>query len=110
MSIVEKFETMEYGPALEDPKEALQWLDGHKRRFGVFINGEFREPASKKYEFTTDPSTGDPICEVALAAPEDVHAAVAAAKAASPGWKGLSGHERARYLYATPQHLPQNHP
>jgi len=39
MSIVEKFMTMEYGPAPEDPREALRWLDVtaafwtfHKRR------------------------------------------------------------------------------
>jgi len=108
MSIVEKFETMEYGPALEDPKEALAWLDRHKRRFGVFIDGHFREPLSKKYEATTDPSTGEPICEVALASPEDIHAAVAAAKAASPGWKGLSGHQRARYLYAIARHVQKH--
>jgi aldehyde dehydrogenase (NAD+) len=39
MSIAEKFLTMEYGPAPEDPKEAQAWLDRHGYRFGHFING-----------------------------------------------------------------------
>ena len=33
MSIAEKFYTMEYGAAPEDPKEAVQWLERHHRRF-----------------------------------------------------------------------------
>ena len=39
MSIAEKFASMEYGPAPEDPKEAATWLDRHNRRFGLFIDG-----------------------------------------------------------------------
>ena len=39
MSIAEKFVSMEYGPAPEDPKEILTWLDRHGRRFAHFING-----------------------------------------------------------------------
>src|SRR6266436_4679663 len=42
MSIVEKFMTMEYGPAPEDPREALAWLDRHGRRFGHFIHGAWQ--------------------------------------------------------------------
>ena len=45
MSIAEKFLTMEYGPAPEDSKDAVTWLDGHKRSFGHFIGGEWRKPA-----------------------------------------------------------------
>ncbi len=44
MSVIEKFTTMEYGPAPEDPKESLLWLDRHQRRFGHFINGKFPAP------------------------------------------------------------------
>ncbi len=29
MSIAEKFVAMEYGPAPEDPKDAIAWLDAH---------------------------------------------------------------------------------
>src|SRR5262249_5691233 len=47
-SVVEKFRTMEYGPAPEDPKESLAWLDGHNRRFGHFIGGARPPPSGRK--------------------------------------------------------------
>ncbi len=65
MSIVEKFYTMEYGTAPEDPKDAFAWLDRHHRRFNLFIGGEWVAPASGEYTTTSDPSTGDPLAEVA---------------------------------------------
>ncbi len=100
MSIAEKFYTMEYGAAPEDPKEANQWLERHHRRFEEFIGGAWVAPASGEYQTTSDPSTGDAIAEVAKGNTDDVEAAVAAARKALPAWQALSGHERARYLYA----------
>ena len=99
-SIAEKFYTMEYGVAPEDPKEANQWLERHHRRFNEFIGGAFVPPISGQYMTTSDPSTGDILAEVALGNIDDVNAAVAAARKALPAWQALSGHERARYLYA----------
>jgi aldehyde dehydrogenase (NAD+) len=49
---------------------------------------------------TSDPSTGDVLAEVSLGNKDDVEAAVSAARKALPAWQALSGHERARYLYA----------
>ncbi len=100
MSIAEKFVTMEYGPAPEDPKEALTWLDRHERRFGHFINGAFRPPAEGGYFETADPSIGETLARVAQGAAKDVDAAVRAARAALPAWLALTSHARARYLYA----------
>ena len=100
MSIAEKFYTMEYGTAPEDAKEAVQWLERHHRRFEEFIGGAWVKPASGEYQITSDPSSGDTLAEVAKGNAEDVEAAVAAARKALPGWQALSGHERARYLYA----------
>jgi len=100
MRVVEKFRTMEYGPAPEEPRESLEWLDKHKRRFGHFIGGTWQAPADGKYFETTDPSTGEKIADVAQGSAADVDAAVKAARAASKGWQALSGHERARFLYA----------
>jgi aldehyde dehydrogenase (NAD+) len=108
MSIVEKFYSMEYGVAPEDPKEAVQWLERHHRRFNEFIGGAWVPPASGQYMPTSDPSTGDTIAEVALGNTSDVEAAVAAARKAQPAWQALSGHERARYLYALAR-LVQKH-
>ncbi len=99
-SIAEKFYSMEYGAAPEDPKEANQWLERHHRRFNEFIGGVWVAPASGAYTTTSDPSTGDTIAEIALGNKSDVDTAVAAARKALPAWQALSGHERARYLYA----------
>ena len=100
MSVLEKFRTMEYGPAPEDPKESLLWLDRHKRRFGHFIGGSWRAPAEAKYFDTSDPSTGERTAEVAQGSGADLDAAVKAARAALKGWQAFTGHERARFLYA----------
>src|SRR5258708_34912363 len=82
MSIVEKFMTMEYGPAPEDPCEALAWLDRHGRRFGHFINGAWQAPAAGTYFDTTDPSTGEKLATVAQGSAADVDSAVQAARRA----------------------------
>jgi aldehyde dehydrogenase (NAD+) len=100
MSVIEKFGTMEYGPAPEDPKESLLWLDRYQRRFGHFINGAWQAPADGKYFETTDPSTGEKIAEVAQGSAADVDAAVKAARAALSAWQALTPHVRARFLYA----------
>lgn len=100
MSIAEKFYSMEYGTAPEDPKEAVQWLERHHRRFDALIGGAWVKPAGGEYVETIDPSSGDSLAEVAVANPADVDAAVSAARKALPAWQALSGHERARYLYA----------
>jgi len=100
MSVIEKFRTMEYGPAPEDPKESLLWLDRYQRRFGHFINGKFQLPVEGKYFETTDPSSNEKIADVAQGSAADVDAAVKAARAALRGWQKLSGNERARFLYA----------
>jgi aldehyde dehydrogenase (NAD+) len=100
MSIAEKFVAMEYGPAPEDAKEALNWLDQHGRRFGHFINGTWIGPSAGKYFDTVDPSTGEMLASVAQGSAADVDAAIKAARAALPQWQSLTPHARARYLYA----------
>ena len=91
---------MEYGPAPEDPKESLLWLDHHNRKFGHFIDGAWRVPAEGKYFETADPSAGTPLAEVAQGSAADIDAAVIAARKALPAWQKLTPHARARYLYA----------
>jgi aldehyde dehydrogenase (NAD+) len=98
--IVEEFYAMDYGPAPEDPKEVERWLDAHKRTFDLYIGGEWKKPASGEYFATNNPADGEKIADVAQADAADVDAAVKAARKALPGWQALSGHQRARYLYA----------
>jgi len=100
MSVIEKFGTMEYGPAQEDAKESLLWLQTHKQQFGHFIGGAWHAPAEGKYFATTDPSTGEKLADVAQGSTADIDAAVKAARAALLGWQKLSPHHRAKYLYA----------
>jgi aldehyde dehydrogenase (NAD+) len=100
MSVIEKFTTMEYGPAPEDPKESLHWLDRHKRRFEHFIGGSWKAPLEGRYFDTVDPSNGEKIADVAQGSAEDIEAAVKAARGALKSWQSLSPNARAKYLYA----------
>ena len=108
MSIAEKFIAMDYGPAPEDAKEALTWLEQHKRRFGNFINGSWLEPASGEYFDTVDPSNGEKLASVAQGSSADIDAAVTAARAAFPQWQSLTPHMRARYLYAIARQIQKH--
>jgi aldehyde dehydrogenase (NAD+) len=108
MSITEKFVTMEYGPAPEDPKDAVSWLERHGRKFGLFIDGSWQAPAAGEYFDTIDPSNGEKLAAVAQGNAADVDAAVRAARSASPKWRALTPHARARYLYALAR-LVQKH-
>ena len=92
------FETMEYGPAPESRAEAVQWLDQHGRTFGHYIGGEWTRPAAG-FD-VMDPGAGEVLARVSQGTSRDVDAAVQAAGQALPAWKGASGHERARFLYA----------
>ena len=100
MSIAQKFVTMEYGLAPEDPKEANAWLDRQQRRFGHFIGGSWQQPTSGEYFETVDPSNDEKLATVAQGSAADIDAAVRAGRAALPEWQALTPHSRARYLYA----------
>ncbi len=108
MSIAEKFVSMEYGPAPEDSKEAVAWLERHGRRFGLFIDGAWQAPATGEYFDTLDPSNGEKLAGIAQSGAADVDAAVRAARGAAPKWQALTPHVRARYLYALAR-LVQKH-
>jgi aldehyde dehydrogenase (NAD+) len=100
MAIPEILRSMEYGPAPEAADPALRWLEDHEGRFGLFINGHWSSPEDGELFEVVNPAMGRPIASVAQASPADVDSAVRAARAAFPMWSGLSGHARARYLYA----------
>jgi aldehyde dehydrogenase (NAD+) len=105
-SVVEKFHSMEYGPALEDAGEVYRWLDGHGRAFGHYIDGAFTAVDSATLGArlrpfaVSNPATGELLATVGAGGAAEVDRAVKAARAALPGWQGLGGHVRARYLYA----------
>ena len=98
MTVSEIFESMDYGPAPESDAEARAWIKQAGPRFGHFINGAFTD-AGKTFD-SVNPATGEKLAQISQARQKDVDAAVAAARKAQPKWEGLSGHGRARYLYA----------
>lgn len=108
MSIAEKFVSMEYGPAPEDPKETISWLERHNRRFEHFVSGGWKAPEHGEYFDTCDPSNGEKLACVAQGSAADIDEAVKAARAASGKWRELTPHVRARYLYALAR-LVQKH-
>ena len=73
---------------------------GFKSRYGLFIQGEFRTPISKKYFPSINPATGETLSQIAEAGPKDVEYAVSTAQAAwKKTWSKLSGQERGKYLF-----------
>jgi hypothetical protein len=65
-----------------------------------FIDGNFVEPASGSYFDDVDPAVGAPYAQVPDGDAVDVDRAVAAAKAAFPGWSQTPAAERSRVLLA----------
>ncbi|WP_132460504.1 aldehyde dehydrogenase family protein [Rhodovulum marinum] len=98
MTVSDLMDSMEYGPATESAAEALAWLVDRGDRFGHFIAGQFTEPGDG-FE-AKNPATGEVLATLTQATPAEVDAAVDAARKAQPKWTGLSGHARARALYA----------
>jgi aldehyde dehydrogenase (NAD+) len=98
-------QSMDYGPAPEGNEHVLAWLEGHKDGFGHFIDGKFADSLAGKSFEVTNPADGKLLARVAHGTAEDVDRAVAAATRAFKGWSKLSGHERAKYLYAIARHI-----
>ncbi len=97
---------MEYGPAPENADIAHDWLDGHNRKFGHFINGAFTR--SGKSFASINPASEEKLADLSNGTRADVDRAVKAARQALDGWKALSGFERAKYLYAIARLIQKN--
>jgi aldehyde dehydrogenase (NAD+) len=69
---------------------------GHLDR--IFIDGEWVLPAGQDRASVVDPSTEEPVAEIALGSAQDVDAAVAAARRAFATWAVSSAHSRAALL------------
>ncbi|MBL4826526.1 MAG: aldehyde dehydrogenase family protein [Spongiibacteraceae bacterium] len=100
MSVTDVFNTMSYGPSPQAGDNVDSWLEQHKKGFQLFIKGQWRSPVKEKYFNSVNPATGQVLAKVSQAGKEDIDAAVQAARCAQPEWEKLSGHHRARYLYA----------
>jgi acyl-CoA reductase-like NAD-dependent aldehyde dehydrogenase len=76
-----------------------------KTSYENFIGGEWVKPIKGDYAEDLAPATGQPIAAYARSTSEDVDAAVAAARAAFPGWAATSTTDRAAVLIAIADHL-----
>ncbi len=92
---------LEYAPA---PERLRPQIDAS---YGLFINGEFVEPASNASFVSTNPATGRKLAEVAQGDERDVDRAVQAAKAAGARWSRLKPSERAKYLFRLARRLQE---
>jgi aldehyde dehydrogenase (NAD+) len=105
-TVRESFESMAWGPAPESAATAEAWLEQHGRAFGHYLNGTWTAPG-EGFD-TINPATSAVLARVAQGTQNDVNAAVAAARAAQPGWWALGGHGRARWLYALARQIQRN--
>ena len=103
-----KQKSLPYGAAPEAALPALDWIAEHDGKFGLFINGKFREPLSQEYFDSNNPSTNKKLARIAQANKKDVDDAVKAARKAHPAWNGTAGHIRARYLYAIARQIQKH--
>ncbi len=107
-SVKEIYQSMEYGPAPESAEVAQAWLERRGRRFGHWIDGRAREAREGGTFATYHPGDGRELAQVTQGTEADVDAAVAAARAALPGWRALAPHRRARQLYALARHVQKH--
>ena len=84
-----------YAPAPESAEHVV--IDDS---YGLFIGGDFVEPADGLYFDTINPATESPLARVALAGPADVDRAVRSARRAFTGpWSKMKPSERGKYIY-----------
>ncbi|MHB8293229.1 MAG: aldehyde dehydrogenase family protein [Acidimicrobiales bacterium] len=87
--------TWEYAPAPESTEVVRL-----RASYGLFIDGEFVQPATGRGFETVNPATEESLAEVAEAGAEDVDRAVCAARRAQDGaWGSMPGKERSKYLF-----------
>jgi len=69
-----------------------------RERYGHYVGGEWLEP--RETYTTISPANEEPLAEVGQATPEEVQAAVVAAREAfANGWSEIAPSERAKYLF-----------
>ncbi|TCP60276.1 aldehyde dehydrogenase (NAD+) [Rhodovulum bhavnagarense] len=106
MDVSDLMTGMDYGPAPESAAEALAWLVDRGDRFGCHIDGAFTAPGAT-FD-SRNPATGEVLALITQATADDVDTAIAAARKAQPKWAKLTGHARARHLYALARMIQKN--
>jgi aldehyde dehydrogenase (NAD+) len=84
----------QYSPAPESTE-----IVSVKDTYGLFIGGEFVEPASGDYFKTINPATEEVLSAIPIASETDIDAAVEAARKAFETWSSLAGSDRAKFIF-----------
>jgi aldehyde dehydrogenase (NAD+) len=84
----------QYSPAPESTE-----IVSIKDTYGLFIDGEFVDPKEGEYFKTINPATEEVLAAISEASETDIDRAVTAARSAFPKWAGLSGVDRAKWLF-----------
>ena len=97
-------ESMDYGTAPESSTHVKEWLSRHSGGFGHFNGGKFISSKAPRLK-VSNPANGETLATIANGSSDDVNKAVAAAANAFKSWSKLSGHARAKHLYAIARHI-----
>ncbi len=73
-----------------------------------FIGGRYIESKTDMYMNIYNPSTGEVIAKTPCSTKEEVESAIAAAKAAYPGWRNTPAHKRAQLLFKLRNLIEEN--
>ena len=85
----------EYAPA----PESIDHIEV-KKRYGLFIGGDFIAPEKGRYFDSINPANEEKLARVAIASESDVDKAVKAARKAFTGpWSRMKAKERGKYIY-----------
>lgn len=74
-------------------------------KLNLFINGKYVESKTERYTDAFNPSTGEVTAKVPCCTPDEVEAAIGAAKAAYPAWSATPVKKRVEILYRVRQLL-----
>ncbi len=75
------------------------------KEYKLYIDGEFRDPASGGTIGVIDPALGREFASVAYGDREDAAKAIEAAERAFPAWREVNVYERASYLHKVADHM-----
>jgi aldehyde dehydrogenase (NAD+) len=70
-----------------------------KDTYGLYIGGEFVEPADGEYFKTINPATEEVLAAIPVAGEADIDAAVTAARKGFETWSALSPTDRAKFMF-----------
>ena len=98
--IIQNFKNISYGPAPEDSKDVMSWINSLNHPNLLFINGKWIKSKSSKKIQVINPATNKKLTTLAVSNKSDVNEAVGAAKKAFASWSKTSSDTRAKYLYA----------